>query len=199
MKWITREHIKEDRVACPWSIRRFIDPQAQFLFVEESRLLERKSLFAVSPSCGLRLLSGGFTDFVAKVRDFISDVGPGFLACGWCDEQADAYPDANSNHQSTDFAEYVGLFFATKSICGSTDAVGRGVIRIPEPILDVIDVIRQTLTKGIDQMKSGSKQYIKKWFSSSGSHICVSCNSGFADMEMRKPGEVLAERYSKIL
>ena len=40
MKWTTREHIKVDRVACPWLIRRFIDPQAQFLFVDESQLLE---------------------------------------------------------------------------------------------------------------------------------------------------------------
>ena len=40
MKWITRENIKVDRVACPWLIRRFVDPQAEFLFVEENRLLE---------------------------------------------------------------------------------------------------------------------------------------------------------------
>jgi hypothetical protein len=40
MKWITRENIKVDRVACPWLIRRFIDPHAQFLFIEESQLLE---------------------------------------------------------------------------------------------------------------------------------------------------------------
>ena len=40
MKWITREHIKVDRVACPWLIRRFIDPDAQFLFVDEGQLLE---------------------------------------------------------------------------------------------------------------------------------------------------------------
>jgi hypothetical protein len=40
MKWITRENIKVDRVACPWLIRRFVDPQAEFLFVEDSRLLE---------------------------------------------------------------------------------------------------------------------------------------------------------------
>ena len=33
MKWITRERVKVDRVACPWLIRRFIDPDAQFLFV----------------------------------------------------------------------------------------------------------------------------------------------------------------------
>jgi hypothetical protein len=40
MKWITRRNIKVDRVACPWLIRRFIDPEAQFLFVDESELLE---------------------------------------------------------------------------------------------------------------------------------------------------------------
>ena len=39
MKWITRKNIKVDRVACPWLIRRFVDPQAEFLFVEEHELL----------------------------------------------------------------------------------------------------------------------------------------------------------------
>src|ERR1051326_6971989 len=39
MKWITRKNIKVDRVSCPWLIRRFVDPQAEFLFVEESELL----------------------------------------------------------------------------------------------------------------------------------------------------------------
>ena len=32
MKWITREKIKVDRVACPWLIRKFIDPEAEFAF-----------------------------------------------------------------------------------------------------------------------------------------------------------------------
>ena len=40
MKWITRKNVKVDRVACPWLIRRFIDPQAEFLFVEENELVE---------------------------------------------------------------------------------------------------------------------------------------------------------------
>ena len=40
MKWITREKVKVDRVACPWLIRKFIDPQAQFLFVPEDKVLE---------------------------------------------------------------------------------------------------------------------------------------------------------------
>ena len=33
MKWITRERPKIDRIACPWLIARFIDPQADFLYV----------------------------------------------------------------------------------------------------------------------------------------------------------------------
>lgn len=33
MKWVTREKIKVDRVACPWLIRQFIDPQAEFVFL----------------------------------------------------------------------------------------------------------------------------------------------------------------------
>ena len=33
MKWVTRERIHVDRVACPWLIRRFIDREAQFIFV----------------------------------------------------------------------------------------------------------------------------------------------------------------------
>lgn len=39
MRWITRSNIKVDRVACPWLIRRFVDPQAEFLFVPEPDLL----------------------------------------------------------------------------------------------------------------------------------------------------------------
>src|SRR5262245_38785043 len=40
MKWITREKVKVDRVACPWLIRKFIDPDAEFLFVPEDNVIE---------------------------------------------------------------------------------------------------------------------------------------------------------------
>jgi hypothetical protein len=40
MKWITRERVKVDRVACPWLIRKFIDPPAEFLFVPEEKVVE---------------------------------------------------------------------------------------------------------------------------------------------------------------
>jgi hypothetical protein len=39
MKWITRERVKVDRVACPWLIRKFIDPEAEFLFVPAEEVM----------------------------------------------------------------------------------------------------------------------------------------------------------------
>jgi hypothetical protein len=41
MKWITRERVKVDRVACPWLIRKFIDPQAEFVFVPTEQVAAR--------------------------------------------------------------------------------------------------------------------------------------------------------------
>jgi hypothetical protein len=38
MKWITRSHVHVDRVACPWLITRFIDSDAEFLFVPKSEI-----------------------------------------------------------------------------------------------------------------------------------------------------------------
>jgi rhodanese-related sulfurtransferase len=38
-KWVTREHPKIDRIACPWLIRRFIDPNAMFLYVPAAEVL----------------------------------------------------------------------------------------------------------------------------------------------------------------
>ncbi len=38
MKWITRSHVHVDRVACPWLISRFIDNEAEFLFVPSSQI-----------------------------------------------------------------------------------------------------------------------------------------------------------------
>ena len=39
MKWITREHVKVDRVACPWLIKKFVDSKAEFLFVSADKVL----------------------------------------------------------------------------------------------------------------------------------------------------------------
>ncbi len=38
MKWVTRSHVHVDRVACPWLITRFIDSNAEFLFVPKTQV-----------------------------------------------------------------------------------------------------------------------------------------------------------------
>ena len=40
MKWITREKVKVDRVACPWLISRFLDSEAEFIFVSAELVME---------------------------------------------------------------------------------------------------------------------------------------------------------------
>ncbi len=40
MKWVTREKARVDRIACPWLIRKFIDPHAEFLYVPKEKVTE---------------------------------------------------------------------------------------------------------------------------------------------------------------
>jgi hypothetical protein len=39
MKWVTRERPKTDRIACPWLIKNFIDPEAEFIYVPADEVL----------------------------------------------------------------------------------------------------------------------------------------------------------------
>ena len=48
-KWVTRERPKIDRIACPWLIRRFIDPLAEFLYVPSSEVLACAESQAATP------------------------------------------------------------------------------------------------------------------------------------------------------
>jgi hypothetical protein len=49
MKWITRERVKVDRVACPWLIKKFIDPEAEFLFVPADKVMELAAKEGATP------------------------------------------------------------------------------------------------------------------------------------------------------
>jgi hypothetical protein len=49
MKWITREHVKVDRVACPWLIRKFVDPDAEFIFVPADRVMSEAERLGALP------------------------------------------------------------------------------------------------------------------------------------------------------
>src|SRR5260370_7099542 len=48
MKWITREKVKVDRVACPWLIKKFVDKDAEFVFLPAEKVMtEAKRLDAI--------------------------------------------------------------------------------------------------------------------------------------------------------
>jgi hypothetical protein len=49
MKWITREKVKVDRVACPWLIRKFVDPQCEFIFVPADQVAAQAIKLGATP------------------------------------------------------------------------------------------------------------------------------------------------------
>jgi hypothetical protein len=82
MKWITRKDVKVDRVACPWLIKRFVDPQAEFRFVEEKDLLERARVQDATPFDAPKIAAvklnhrGSRCSFEAILEDFdLTDPG----------------------------------------------------------------------------------------------------------------------------
>ena len=49
MKWITRDHPRVDRVACPWLIERFVDKQAEFIYVPAAEVLNEAKKRGATP------------------------------------------------------------------------------------------------------------------------------------------------------
>jgi hypothetical protein len=49
MKWVTRAKARVDRIACPWLIRRFIDKQAEFLFVPDAEVMATATREGATP------------------------------------------------------------------------------------------------------------------------------------------------------
>ena len=78
MKWVTRENAKVDRIACPWLIRRFIDPDARFLYVPADEVMavaEREGAIpydvpedidTASEGQGLKAIAHGFSLLFGK-------------------------------------------------------------------------------------------------------------------------------------
>lgn len=49
MRWITREHPRVDRVACPWLIERFVDRDAEFLYVPADTVMSEAERVGATP------------------------------------------------------------------------------------------------------------------------------------------------------
>lgn len=68
-KWVTREKAKVDRIACPWLIKKFVDPAAEFLFVPADQVKEVAARENATPydAAGIEL-----THFKEGGKDYVS-------------------------------------------------------------------------------------------------------------------------------
>jgi hypothetical protein len=105
-KWVTRERPKIDRIACPWLIRRFIEPEAEFIYVPTDRV------FAVGREIGATPYDipgadpfshqGEFCSFDAFIRHYGLDDpalhGLAVIIRGADTERHDLAPEASGLH-----------------------------------------------------------------------------------------------------
>ena len=73
MKWVTREHPKTDRIACPWLIRKFIDPGAEIVYVPADQVLtyaEREEATSFDAPGAQYTHRGGLCSFEVLVEDY---------------------------------------------------------------------------------------------------------------------------------
>ena len=76
MKWVTRERPKTDRIACPWLIRTFIDPEAEILYVPADAVLavaERDGALSFDATGARYTHRDGLCTFEVLVEEFAID------------------------------------------------------------------------------------------------------------------------------
>jgi hypothetical protein len=102
MKWVTREHPKTDRIACPWLIRGFIDPEAEFIYVPADEVLavaEREGAHSYDAKGARYTHRDGLCSFEVLVEEYdITDPAVHLLAR--IVHGADVSEDRNATPQS---------------------------------------------------------------------------------------------------
>jgi len=76
MKWVTRERPKTDRIACPWLIRRFIDPEAEIVYVPAGDVLdvaEREQAHSFDAPSARYTHRDGLCSFEVLVEEYAID------------------------------------------------------------------------------------------------------------------------------
>jgi len=100
MKWITRENGNVDRIACPWLIKRFIDPDAQFLFVGRDEVLaaaEREGGHSFDAPGATYTHRDGKCSFDVLVEEFALNDDSGLVRLAEIVHAADVSEDVDSS------------------------------------------------------------------------------------------------------
>ena len=109
MKWITREKIKVDRVACPWLIKKFVDPDAEFVFLPPDTKwdkIDNGVVFDV-PNCELGH-HGEDVSFNSILKEYnLTD--PALILLGEIVRAADSHP--NNPHEAGEGLRWIASGF----------------------------------------------------------------------------------------
>ena len=103
MQWVTREHPKTDRIACPWLIRKFIDPDAEIVYVPRDEVLAyATSTGAISfDAPGARYTHrDGLCSFEVLIEDNALGSDPALALMARVVHGADVSEDADATPQS---------------------------------------------------------------------------------------------------
>jgi hypothetical protein len=100
MKWVTRERPKTDRIACPWLIRRFIDPDAEIVYVPADRVLataERDGGYSFDAPNATYTHQGNNCTFETLIEEFDLGSDPALVRLARIVHAADISEDLTSD------------------------------------------------------------------------------------------------------
>jgi hypothetical protein len=100
MKWVTRENANVDRIACPWLIRRFIDSDAEFLFVSRDEVLpvaEREGAHSYDAPGARYTHRDGKCSFDVLIEDFGLATDPALVRLAEIVHAADVSQDRDTS------------------------------------------------------------------------------------------------------
>ena len=103
MKWVTREHPRTDRIACPWLIRRYIDPDAEIVYVGRDEVLsyaEREGATSFDAPGAKYTHRDGLCTFEVLIQDHGLGADPALALMARVVHGADASEDLDATAQS---------------------------------------------------------------------------------------------------
>jgi hypothetical protein len=103
MKWVTREHPHTDRIACPWLIRKFIDPDAEIVYVSRDEVLayaEREGAISFDAPGARYTHRDEFCTFEVLIEEHQLGADPALALMANVVHGADVSEDADATPQS---------------------------------------------------------------------------------------------------
>jgi hypothetical protein len=103
MNWVTREHPHTDRIACPWLIRKFIDPEAEIVYVPRDEVLiyaEREGAISFDAKGARYTHRDGLCSFEVLIEEHKLGGDPALALVAKVVHGADVSEDADATPQS---------------------------------------------------------------------------------------------------